>query len=99
MEQLEEIYEGGQVEEAKDELRENYMENTLEEIRNDGVSYFVDNLGFGREEAMESFFWLDEDSLKESIKSDEGWEVLASYDGNYDEINMDGVLYIIVRTD
>ena len=99
METLQEIYEGEQVEQAKDELRENYTENTIEEIRNDGVSYFVDNLGFDREGAIDSFFWLDEDSLKESIKDDEGWEVLGSYDGNYDEINMDGTLYIIIRTD
>ena len=99
MEQLQEIYEGEQVEEAKDELRENYTENTIEEIRNDGVDYFVSNLGFDRETAIDSFFWLDEESLKEAIKNDEGWEVLASYDGNYDEINMDGNLYIIMQTD
>jgi hypothetical protein len=99
MERLLEISEGEELEQAKDELREGYVENTLEEIRNDGVSYFTDNLGFDKESAMDSFFWLDESSLKEAIKSDEGWEVLASYDGNYDEINMDGDLYIIIRTD
>ena len=99
MEKLQEISEGEEVEEAKDELRESYTENTLEEIRNDGVDYFVSNLGFDRETAIDYYFHLDEDSLKESIKDDEGWEVLASYDGNYDEINMDGDLYIIVRTD
>jgi len=99
MERLQEISEGEELEQAKDELREGYVENTLEEIRNEGVSYFTDNLGFDKESAMDSFFWLDEDSLKEAIKSDEGWEVLASYDGNYDEINMDGDLYIIIRTD
>ena len=68
-------------------------------IRNCGVCYFTDKWGFDKESSMDSFFWLDEDSLKESIKSDEGWEVLASYNGNYDEINMDGDLYIIFRTD
>ncbi len=99
MERLQEISEGEEVEQAKDELRESYTENYVEEIRNDGVSYFVDNLGFDRESAIDSFFWLDEESLKESIKNDEGWEALASYDGNYDEINMDGVLYIIMQTD
>lgn len=99
MEALQEISEGEQVEEAKDELRESYTENTVEEIRNDGVSYFVDNLGFDKESVMDSFYWLDEDSLKEAIKNDEGYEALCSYDGNYDEINMDGVLYLIIRTD
>lgn len=99
MEKLQEISEGEEVEEAKDELRESYKENTVEEIRNDGVSYFVDNLGFDKESAMDSFYWLDEDSLKEAIKSDEGYEALCSYDGNYDEINMNGALYLIVRTD
>ena len=99
MERLQEISEGEEVEQAKDELRESYTENTLEEIRNDGVSYFTDNLGFDKESAMDSFFWLDEDSLKESIKSDEGYEALCSYDGNYDEINMDGITYTIIRTD
>ena len=99
MEKLQEISEGEEVELAKDELRESYTENTLEDIRNDGVSYFTDNLGFDKESAMDSFFWLDEDSLTEAIKNDEGYEVLASYDANYDEINMDGVLYLIVRTD
>ena len=99
MEKLQEISEGEEVEEAKDELRESYSENTIEEIRNDGVSYFTDNLGFDKEEAMDNFFYLDEDSLKEAIKNDEGYEALASYDGNVDEINMDGVLYLIVRTD
>ena len=71
----------------------------MDEIRSDGFSYFVDNLGFDRESAIDSFFWLDEDSLRQSIKDNEGWEVLASYDGNYDEVNMDGNLYIIIRTD
>lgn len=99
MERLLEISEGEELEQAKDELRESYTENTLEEIRNDGVSYFTDNLGFDKESAMDSFFWLDEDSLKESIKSDEGYEALCSYDGNYDEINMDGITYTIIRTD
>ncbi len=99
MEKLQEISEGEEVEQAKDELRESYVENCLDEIRSDGVSYFVDNLGFDKESAMDSFYWLDEDSLKEAIKSDEGWEALASYDGNYDEINMGGNLYIIIRTD
>ena len=46
-----------------------------------------------------SFFWLDEDSLRESIKNDEGYEALASYDGNVDEVYTDGVLYLIIRTD
>lgn len=99
MERLLEISEGEDLEQAKDELRESYTENTLEEIRNDGVSYFTDNLGFDKESAMDSFFWLDEDSLKESIKNDEGYEALASYDGNVDEVNIDGVLYLIIRTD
>lgn len=99
MERLQEISEGEDLEQAKDELRESYTENTLEEIRNDGVSYFTDNLGFDKESAMDSFFWLDEDSLKESIKNDEGYEALASYDGNVDEVNIDGVLYLIIRTD
>lgn len=99
MEKLQEISEGEEVEQAKDELRENYTENTIEEIRNDGVSYFTDNLGVDYETAIDYYFHLDEYSLKESIKDDEGWEVLANYDGNYDEINMDGDLYIIVRTD
>lgn len=99
MERLLEISEGEDLEQAKDELRESYTENTLEEIRNDGVSYFTDNLGFDKESAMDSFFWLDEDSLKESIKNDEGYEALASYDGNVDEVYIDGVLYLIIRTD
>jgi len=99
METLQEISEGEQVEQAKDELRENYTENTIEEVRNEGVDYFVSNLGYDRESAIDNFFWLDEDSLRQSIKDNEGWEVLASYDGNYDEVNMDGNLYIIIRTD
>tara|TARA_Y100000589_G_scaffold72528_2_gene65380 strand:- start:3551 stop:4714 length:1164 start_codon:yes stop_codon:yes gene_type:complete len=99
MEKLQEISQGEFVEQAKDELRENYTYNTVEEIRNEGFSYFVDNLGFDRESAIDSFFWLDEDSLKESIKDDEGYGALASYDGNYDEIYMNGVLYLIIRTD
>lgn len=99
MERLLEISEGEELEQAKDELREGYTENALEEIRNDGVEYFTNNLGFDRETAIDSFFWLDEDSLRESIKNDEGYEALASYDGNVDEVYTDGVLYLIIRTD
>ena len=99
MEKLQEISEGEEVDEAKDELRQSYTENTVEEVRNDGVSYFVDNLGFDRESAIDSFFWLDEDSLKESIKNDEGYEALCAYDGDYNEINIDGITYTIIRTD
>ena len=99
MERLLEISEGEELEQAKDELRENYTENYVEEIRNDGVDYFVNNFGMDRESVIDGYFWLDEESLREAIKNDEGWEVLASYDGNYDEINMDGNLYIIFQTD
>ena len=98
MEQLEEIYEGEQVEEAKDELRENYVENTLEEIRNDGVDYFVSNLGMDRQTVIEHYYHLDEDSLRDAIISDEGYEGISIYDGSYDEINRDGVTYTIIRT-
>jgi len=98
MEKLQEIFEGEEVEEAKDELRENYVENTLEEIRNDGVSYFIDNFGFDRQTVIEYYYYLDEDSLREAIIDDEGYEGISTYDGSYDEINRDGVTYTIIRT-
>ena len=87
------------IDEAKDELRQTYVDNTLEEIRSDGVSYFTDNVGYSFDDAVETFFWFDEESAKYDLANEQGYDPICSYDGGYNEQEVDDITYFILRVD
>ena len=96
---LESKIENFDIDGAKDELRQTYIDNTLEEIRSDGVSYFTDNLGYRFDDAVETFFWFDEESAKYDLANEQGYEPICSYDGGYYEQEVDDTTYYILRVD
>ena len=96
---LENKIENFDIDEAKDELRRTYIDNTLEEIRSDGVSYFTDNVGYSFDDAVETFFWFDEESAKYDLANEQGYEPICSYDGSYYEQEVDDITYFILRVD
>ena len=87
------------IDEAKDELRQTYIDNTLDEIRSDGVSYFTSNLGMDFEDAVDYYFWFDEESAKYDLANEQGYEPICSYSGDYYEQEVDGILYYLLRVD
>ncbi len=95
--ELEDKIEDPGIEDAKDELRQRYIDNTLDEVRDQGVSYFVDNLGMDYQEAVDYYFWFDESAAKYDLANEEGYEPICTYDGNYDEENIDGDVYFILQ--
>ena len=96
---LESKIENFDIDEAKNELRQTYVDNTLEEIRSDGVSYFTDNLGYTFDDAVETFFWFDEESAKYDLANEQGYSPICSYDGDYYEQEVDDITYFILRVD
>ena len=96
---LEDKIENFDIDEAKEELRATYVDNTLDEIRSDGVSYFTDNLGMDFEDAVDYYFWFDEESAKYDLANEQGYEPICSYDGGYNEQEVDDITYFILRVD
>lgn len=97
--ELEDKIENFDIDEAKEELRATYVDNTLDEIRSDGVSYFTDNLGMDFEDAVDYYFWFDEESAKYDLANEQGYEPICSYDGGYNEQEVDDITYFILRVD
>lgn len=95
--ELEDKMEDPGIEDAKDELRQKYIENTLDEVRDQGVSYFVDNLGMDYQDAVDYYFWFDEESAKYDL-ANEGYEAICTYDGDYDTELINDETYFIIRT-
>ena len=96
---LENKIENFDIDEAKDELRQTYIDNTLDEIRSEGVSYFTDNLGMDFNDAVDYYFWFDEESAKYDLANEQGYEPICSYSGDYYEQEVDGILYYLLRVD
>ena len=96
---LEDKIENFDIDEAKEELRATYVDNTLDEIRSDGVSYFTGNLGMDFEDAVDYYFWFDEESAKYDLANEQGYEPVCSYDGGYNEQEVDDITYFILRVD
>jgi len=85
---------------AREELLETYKENIIDEINDQGVDYFIDNLGYSLEDAVTSFCTFDEDGLRESLADNEDRGVtLSPYDGEENEEEYDGEWYYIYRID
>lgn len=58
------------IEKAKDELRDRYYEDILDELEKDAVGYFVDNLGYEKENLENNGFYIDYKQLASDLSSD-----------------------------
>jgi hypothetical protein len=75
---------------------EEAVEDRLDDIRRDPFT-FLEEMGYDFR-SMVSF--IDKDDLLESLINDSDYgNALNGYDGNYDEININGTYYIVMRTD
>ena len=75
---------------------EEAVEDRLDDIRRDPFT-FLEEMGYDFR-SMVSF--IDKDDLLESLINDSDYgSALNGYDGNYDEININGTYYIVMRTD
>lgn len=93
--ELESLYET-----AKEELIEKYKDDIYDDVRSEGVDYFVDNLGWSLEDAIDSFCTFDNDGLEEYLADNEDrGNTLSPYDGNENEEEYDGEWYYIYRVD
>ena len=85
---------------AKEELLETYKDNTIDEVNDQGVDYFIDNLGYSLEDAVTSFCTFDNDGLEESLAENEDrGDTLSPYDGVENEEEYNGEWYYIYRVD
>jgi len=93
--ELESLYET-----AKEELIETYKDNIYHEVHSEGVDYFIDNLGYSLEDAVNNFCTFDTDGLEESLAENEDrGNTLSPYDGEENEEEYDGEWYYIYRID
>ena len=93
----EELY--GLEEKAKDELRDEKIEELTSQIEDEGVDYFIDNLGYSLESAIDSFCYFDESGFVENLADVEDNERLATYDNDEDYERVNGEDYYIYRTE
>tara|TARA_R110000823_G_scaffold35556_1_gene97964 strand:- start:998 stop:2077 length:1080 start_codon:yes stop_codon:yes gene_type:complete len=93
----EELY--GLEEKAKDELRDEKIEELTSQIEDEGVDYFIDNLGYSLESAIDSFFYFNESGFVENLADVEDNERLATYDNDEDYEEVNGEYYYIYRTE
>jgi len=85
---------------AKEELIETYKDNYLDEINDQGVDYFIDNLGYSLEDAVVYFCTFDNDGLEEFLSENEDrGDTLSPYDGVEEEEEYDGEWYYIYRVE
>jgi hypothetical protein len=84
---------------AKEELKESKVDELIIEIENDGVDYFIDNLGYSLEDAVHSFCYFDEEGFVLSLSENEERSRLATYDNSEEEEEVNGIWYYIYRTD
>ena len=85
---------------AKEELIDKMTEDISDDIESEGVDYFVDNMGYTFEQAVDSFCTFDELGLQSYLAENEDrGNTLGSYDGVEEEEEYDGEWYYIYRVD
>ena len=84
-----------------EDLEDDYVEfmarDIFKEIEREGITYFTDNLGYSLKDALDGFFDIDEDALKEYLYDTDRAAELAYYDGEEHEEEVDGEYYFIYR--
>jgi len=85
---------------AKEELIDKMTEDISDDIESEGVDYFVDNMGYTLEQAVDSFCTFDESGLESYLAENEDrGNTLGSYDGVEEGEEYDGEWYYIYRVD
>ena len=86
-------------EKSKDELRDQKISDLTVQIQDEGVDYFIDNLGYDLSQAIDYFCYFDEEGFVANLAESEDNERLANYDNleDYEEVN--GETYYIYRTE
>lgn len=85
---------------AKEELIDKMTEDINDDIESEGVDYFVDNMGYTLEQAVDSFCTFDESGLQSYLAENEDrGNTLGPYDGVEEEEEYDGEWYYIYRVD
>ena len=84
-----------------DTLEDDYIEamasDIYDEIERRGLEFFVDDYGYRTNDAIDSFFDIDEDALKEDLYEYDRASELAYYDGEEHEEEVNGEYYFIYR--
>lgn len=84
---------------AKDELKESKVGDLVSEIEDEGIDYFIDNLGYNIEDVIRDFCYFDEEGFISNLADIEDNERLASYDNSEEWEEVDGEDYYIYRTE
>jgi len=85
---------------ARQELYDTIVSDIISEIDNDGVDYFVNNLGVSFSEAVDYYCTFDESGLEKYLAENEDrGNTLSGYDGIENEVYYNGETYYIYRTD
>jgi len=84
---------------AKDELKESKVDELVSEIEDEGIDYFIDNLGYAIDDVINDFCYFDEDGFISNLADMEDNERLASYDNSEEWEEVDGEDYYIYRTE
>ena len=88
------------VDTARDELIEKYDEEIRERVIDSGLSYFTDELGMSKEDAIRYYYDFDESGLESYLAENEDrGNTLASYDGSESYKYYGGKDYYMYRID
>jgi hypothetical protein len=84
-----------------DTLEDDYVEEMAseiyDEIKRRGLDFFVDDYGYTTNNAIDAFYDIDEDALKEDLYEYDRASELAYWDGNEHEEEVNGEYYFIYR--
>ena len=85
---------------AKEELIDTITAEIENDIESEGVDYFIDNMGYSLEDAVDSFCTFDESGLQSYLAENEDrGNTLGVYDGVEDEQTYADEWYYIYRLD
>jgi hypothetical protein len=85
------------VDTLEDDYIEEFAKDIYREVEREGIDYFTDNYGYSTKEAIDNFFDIDEDELKEDLYDTDRAAELAYYDGDENEEEVNGEYYYIYR--
>ena len=81
----------------EDDYIESFTKYIYDEIVSRGLDFFVDDYGYPTKDAIDNFFVIDEDEMKEDIYDTDRAAELAYYDGDENEEEVNGEYYYIYR--
>ena len=88
------------VDTAREELIEKYDDDIRESVIDGGLSYFTDEFGMTKEDAIRYYYNFDESGLESYLaENEERGDTLSSYDGNEYSQSYEGQYYYIYRID